>query len=119
MIRELAHQLWEERGKPEGSAEDDWLEAERRLLQGRRAASKAVDESAKESFPASDPPASGLPDKPPANAEAKWAAAAKTKRRRKRANVPAPVETPSSQNEGGSHVPDEVPKVGSRDAPGG
>jgi hypothetical protein len=36
---------------------------------------EAVDESISESFPASDPPASRLPDEPPANAEAKWAAA--------------------------------------------
>jgi hypothetical protein len=37
--------------------------------------SQAVDESVEESFPASDPPASRLPDEPPSNAEAKWAAA--------------------------------------------
>jgi hypothetical protein len=34
--------------------------------------SDAVDESVDESFPASDPPASRLPDVPPVNAEAKW-----------------------------------------------
>jgi hypothetical protein len=38
--------------------------------------SRAVDESVDESFPASDPPASRLPDEPPVNAEAKWQAAA-------------------------------------------
>lgn len=27
----LAYQLWEERGRPDGSAEQDWLEAERQL----------------------------------------------------------------------------------------
>jgi len=37
--------------------------------------SKAIDESVVESFPASDPPASHLPDIPPSNADAKWAAA--------------------------------------------
>jgi hypothetical protein len=37
--------------------------------------SAAVDQSVDESFPASDPPASRLPDEPPSNAEAKWAAA--------------------------------------------
>jgi hypothetical protein len=36
------------------------------------AKSRAVDESLEESFPASDPPASRLPDEPPVNAEAKW-----------------------------------------------
>jgi hypothetical protein len=37
--------------------------------------SQAVDESGEESFPASDPPSSHLPDEPPSNAAAKWAAA--------------------------------------------
>lgn len=37
--------------------------------------SDAVDEAVSESFPASDPPASRLPDEPPSNAEAKWDAA--------------------------------------------
>jgi len=47
------------------------------LLQtpSRAAQSAAVDESVDQSFPASDPPASHLPDEPPANAEAKWRAA--------------------------------------------
>jgi hypothetical protein len=39
------------------------------------AKSRAIDESIDESFPASDPPASRLPDEPPINAEAKWEAA--------------------------------------------
>jgi len=38
--------------------------------------SRAVDEAVEESFPASDPPASRLPDEPPVNADAKWRAAA-------------------------------------------
>jgi uncharacterized membrane protein len=48
-------------------------------LQGRtklqQAQSQAIDESLQETFPASDPPASHLPDEPPSNADAKWAAA--------------------------------------------
>lgn len=40
-----------------------------------RHTSNAVDEAVDESFPASDPPASRLPDEPPANADAKWSAA--------------------------------------------
>lgn len=72
-IRQLAYALWEKRGRPEGSAEEDWLAAEQRLASMQ---SKVVDESVQESFPASDPPASGLPDEPPVNAEEKWAAAA-------------------------------------------
>jgi hypothetical protein len=39
------------------------------------AKSSSVDESVEESFPASDPPASRVPDEPPVNAEAKWEAA--------------------------------------------
>ena len=39
------------------------------------ARSRSVDEGVNDSFPASDPPASHLPDEVPANAEAKWAAA--------------------------------------------
>jgi hypothetical protein len=38
--------------------------------------SQAIDESVEESFPASDPPASRIPDEPPVNAAAKWQAAA-------------------------------------------
>ena len=66
--RELAYRLWEERGRPEGRAEEDWFEAERRLSSDQhRDESAAVDEAARESFPASDPPSSHLPDKPPVN----------------------------------------------------
>jgi hypothetical protein len=66
--QELAYKLWEERGRPEGRAEEDWFEAGRRLESDQhRADSAAVDESARESFPASDPPSSHLPDKPPVN----------------------------------------------------
>lgn len=64
--RELAYRLWEERGRPVGRPEEDWFEAERRLLSGEYdAESAAVDQSIRESFPASDPPSSNLPDKPP------------------------------------------------------
>jgi len=30
-IAKLAHALWEERGMPDGSAEEDWIEAVRQL----------------------------------------------------------------------------------------
>lgn len=67
-LRDLAYRLWEERGKPVGRADEDWFEAERRLQSDQhRAESAAVDEAMRESFPASDPPSSGLPDKPPVN----------------------------------------------------
>ena len=67
--QELAYRLWEERGRPEGRPDEDWFEAERRLRSDQHdSESAAVDEAMRESFPASDPPATGLPDKPPANA---------------------------------------------------
>lgn len=94
-IGELAYHIWQARGCPEGSAERDWLDAERqwrstqratetpaaepRAAEPRaaeRAASDAIDTSLQDTFPASDPPASHLKDEPPANADAKWKAAA-------------------------------------------
>ena len=50
----------------------------------KAAADKTVEEAGKESFPASDPPASGVPDKPPANADEKWKAARKARQSAKR-----------------------------------
>jgi len=82
-VRELAYQIWQARGCPKGTAEQDWQEAERQLAapkaqaapKTQAAASEAVDASSKDSFPASDPPATQGPDEPPANAAAKWKAA--------------------------------------------
>jgi LmbE family N-acetylglucosaminyl deacetylase len=77
-IGELAYRLWQARGCPDGTAEQDWLEAEKQLRASRPTrprSSEAVDDSLKSTFPASDPPASHLPDVPPANAAAKWKAA--------------------------------------------
>jgi hypothetical protein len=66
--RELAYRLWEERGRPVGRPEEDWFEAERRLLSDQHEAeSAAVDEAVRESFPASDPPSTNVPEKPPVN----------------------------------------------------
>lgn len=74
-VRELAHRLWEQRGRPHGRAEEDWFAAEKRLRGEGAADSRAVDESIRESFPASDAPSNSPPDQPPVNAEEKWAAA--------------------------------------------
>jgi hypothetical protein len=61
-IGEIAYQLWQARGCPEGTAEQDWLDAERQL----RSASPGlqVDDALKDTFPASDPPATQGLDKP-------------------------------------------------------
>lgn len=62
-----------------GGLSDQWQRMTRPHLPSdtlsRAAQSNAVDESSEQSFPASDPPASHLPDEPPVNAEAKWRAA--------------------------------------------
>jgi hypothetical protein len=84
-IRELAYYLWESDGRRHGSPEQYWLQAEKQLSSGcpptQAATPKAVDDSIKQSFPASDPPASRIPDEPPVNAEAKWEAAAKARKK--------------------------------------
>jgi hypothetical protein len=92
-IGELAYRLWQARGCPEGTAERDWLDAEKQLKGAQRAiepratvsrpsestTSNAIDSTLKATFPASDPPASQRADEPPANADAKWKAAASRK----------------------------------------
>lgn len=35
-VERLAYQYWEERGRPDGSAHEDWLRAEAELAAGRR-----------------------------------------------------------------------------------
>ena len=43
-IQILAYLLWEARGRPEGSADEDWLEAERQLAAADAAPSAAASE---------------------------------------------------------------------------
>lgn len=94
-IRELAYYLWEVDGRRHGSADDYWLKAERQLAEAslptKAATTRAVDDSIRESFPASDPPASRIPDKPPVNANAKWDAAAQAKGKGDKPASPAPT----------------------------
>ena len=114
-VRDLAYSLWEQRGKPEGDTERHWYEAERLLGAEPRTDNQRVDESVRESFPASDAPASGVPDKPPANADKKWAAADAAKSRKSRGRSRATNGEPGDNGTRKS----ETPKLGSRDAPGG
>lgn len=84
-IRELAYRLWEARGRRDGHAIDDWLDAERQVS------------------------ASKLPD------PVTEAAPKRSRRSKKSANTPAPtVPVDDAVN-----TSPEMPKVGSRDAPGG
>jgi hypothetical protein len=117
-VRDLAYSLWEQRGKPEGDAERFWFEAERLLGAQPRTDSQRVDESVRESFPASDAPASGLPDKRPANADSKWAAADAAKQPRK-SRARSRSTTGGEADDNATRTNGERPKVGSRDAPGG
>jgi hypothetical protein len=64
-IGELAYSLWQSRGCPDGSAEQDWLDAEKQL----KAAQRATD------LRTTEPRAA----EPPANADAKWKAPAPRK----------------------------------------
>ena len=76
-IAERAYELWQQRGCPDGTAEQDWFEAKHLTEQSAAAAladSRGEDEASIESFPASDPPASHSPDIPPSNAGEKWMA---------------------------------------------
>ena len=116
VVRDLAYSLWEQRGKPEGDAQEHWFEAERLLGAQPRTDNQRVDESVRESFPASDAPASGVPDKPPANAEKKWAAADAAKSRKNRGQR---SRSTNGEPEGNGTRKSEMPKLGSRDAPGG
>ncbi len=85
-IAERAYQLWIARGRAHGSEEEDWLEAERQMSSTEDAnelnhgANGAVDAALGETFPASDPVASHLPDEPPSNAQEKWDTATQIRR---------------------------------------
>lgn len=105
-IAELAYRLWVDRGRPDGSSDADWFEAERQLASvdaGPADSTKEaeIDESLEETFPASDPPASHSPDLPPANASDKWAAASSKSRNA----VAASTKKHSRSPRGGSSAP--------------
>jgi hypothetical protein len=72
-VGELAYQLWQARGCPEGTAEQDWLDAERQLR-------------------ASVPPATQGPDQTPTNAEAKSKAAGAPRKESNRRSTRAPLK---------------------------
>jgi len=96
-VRETRLSALEGRRLPDGTAEQDWQDAERQLAapktqaarRQQAAKSAAVDAASKDSFPASDPPATQGPDEPPANAEAKWKAAGVSRKKSIRRSTPA------------------------------
>src|ERR1700728_5387771 len=77
-IGELAYHLWQARGCPEGSAEQDWLDAEKQLKSApRNAEPRAAEVRAAEPRAATPTGSAGQrTDEPPANVEAKRKAAA-------------------------------------------
>jgi hypothetical protein len=82
---------------------------EPRAIEPRAAASRAsesrtsnaIDSTLKATFPASDPPASQRADEPPANADAKWKAAAS----RKGPAAARPRQSKSTQGKPGAKPP--------------
>jgi hypothetical protein len=75
-IGELAYRLWQSRGCPEGTAEQDWLDAERQLRAMQTSAGPV------------DPPAGRQPDDPSANADAKWKTANAARKKSPRQKSP-------------------------------
>jgi hypothetical protein len=82
-IGELAYHLWQARGCPEGSAEQDWLAAEKQLKSAprnnepRAAEPRAAEPRAAEPRAATPTASAGQrTDEPPANVEVKRKAAA-------------------------------------------
>jgi hypothetical protein len=76
-IGELAYHLWQARGCPEGSAEQDWLDAEKQLKSAPRTAEPRTAEPRTAEPRAAAPTASPgqRTDEPPASADAKRKAA--------------------------------------------
>lgn len=67
-VARRAYQIWQSHGCPEGTADDDWRQAEAEMRrenasyadrreEPRRSCDWMVEEASQESFPASDPPA--------------------------------------------------------------
>jgi Protein of unknown function (DUF2934) len=44
-IEKLAYQIWEERGRPQGSPDEDWFRAKRKLLQQSQSLSNLLNRS--------------------------------------------------------------------------
>ena len=60
MVRERAHELWQEAGRPKGRERAFWPEARRQIIHSGAASKISVpnadlDQAGEDSFPASDP----------------------------------------------------------------
>jgi hypothetical protein len=87
-IRELAHRLWEARGRRDGHAIEDWLDAERQVKGAQQP----------------DPVAEVAPQH---------------SRQRKKNQKNVATRAPTVPLDDAVDASPELPKVGSRDAPGG
>ena len=115
MTAERAYELWVQRGRPHGSHKEDWYEAERQLTTEQHVVRDTPtmehrDASLAATFPASDPPASHLPDVPPSNAEDKWAAARSRKQ-------PSPGESKTRPSEPDGNPPKHLRHTVDRTVP--
>jgi LmbE family N-acetylglucosaminyl deacetylase len=97
-IGELAYRLWQARGCPQGTAEKDWLDAERQLAQSPGSqlpdeASRLPDETSRA------PDESGrFPEQPPAKSSAKRPSRARTLQSKSAASKP--VSKPTNDSAG-------------------
>lgn len=102
-IGELAYLLWQARGCPQGTAHEDWLEAERQLREERAGARTPKADAAaqplivEESLVVSE--SRIVDDAAPAKADEKWKAAGTARKRPARARSQAKSDKSKPNND--------------------